>query len=151
AGVGVVPPAPSRAARVDPVSGRARRATVVGRGRRQICAVVAMQANLAEARAKPVAPVPPDLVAREPGPTQEVANGEVLDAHSIRVVDQDPVAAEAGASRTSSAEVLPRALRAARSTTSRTSAVDDHRIAIHAPEMDPRRGNHHSGGALRRA
>src|SRR5207248_10313958 len=49
--------------------------TGVGARRRQIAAAVRVQAD----RARPVAAVPPDLVTTAERPTEEVADGEVLD------------------------------------------------------------------------
>ena len=69
----------------------------VRRRRREVRARVAVQPG----RAAPVAAVEPDLVAAAAG-TQEVADGEVLDAHAVGLEHLDAVATGGGSRRSAS-------------------------------------------------
>ena len=138
AGVRLRPRAPGPVAREDPVLRRGVVGLVERARRAQIRAVVTVASDLAAA----VAAVPPDLVARVALAAEEIAGGEILDPHIGGLPHHDPVESSCAALAVRT-EVLVALGSAARWT--RLGPVDDHRLAVHAAQVHPRRSDQYAG------
>ena len=140
AGVGLIPRGRSRGVRrEDAVLGGGVLVVIERRGRRQVAALVAVQADGAA-----VGPaVPPDLVARVTRTGEEVAGGQVVDGHPVRLPDDDPVAAHRLAVRTDGTVGLGGRFGAALAVP-RLGPVDHHGVTVHAAQVDVGRGDHHA-------
>src|ERR1035441_1315834 len=133
AGVGLVPGGRARRVRgEDAVLGRGGLVSVVSGGRRQVAALVAMEADLGA-----VGPaVPPDLVAGIAAAAEEVAGGEVVDGDIVGLPHHDPIAPDGLATGVGGAEGLLARIRAAGTGGAGLGPVDDHRRAVHTPHVD---------------
>ena len=123
----------------DPVGRGAALPAEIGGCGRQVAARVAVQAD----RAAVGAAVPPDPVARLACTPEEIAGCEVLDAHVVRLRDQDPVTSVRLAVGPDCPEVLLARIRAARTRRAGLGPVDDHRAAVHAAQVNVRLRDQH--------
>src|SRR5664280_1415061 len=132
AGVGLVPGGRARRVRgEDAILGRGGLVSVVSGGRRQVAALVAMEADLGA-----VGPaVPPDLVAGIAAAPEKVAGGEVVDGDIVGLPHHDPVAPDGLATGVGGAEGLLARIRTAGPGGSGLGPVDDHRRAVHTPQV----------------
>src|ERR1700733_6516374 len=141
AGIGPRPRASGPVAREDPVLRRGVVGLVERARRAQIRAQVTVAADLAAV----VAAVPPDLIARVALAGEEIAGGEILDPHISGLPHHDPVESLCAALAVRT-EVLV-ALGCAAGWT-RLGPVDDHRPAVHAAQVHPRRSDQYAGRSI---
>jgi len=87
--------------------------------------------------------VPPDLVAGIAAAAEEVAGGEVVDGDIVGLPHHDPIAPDGLATGVGGAEGLLARIRTAGTGGSGLGPVDDHRRAVHTPQVDVRRGDDH--------
>ena len=129
-------------AREDPVRGGRLAGRVVSRGRVEVSA----PERARDAPAAAVSEVEPDLVAGAALTLEEVAGGQVLDAHARCLEHLDPVATVGLTAHVRSEVLIGR--RAAAPRCARLGPIDDDAVSIHAAHMDARRRDHDTRALL---